>query len=112
MEIVAVESTNLFIGSEESPRQVVRIVVRGTAAGIERAGPRQHRGSGRFEPPSRSCLGPLGDREEARLEVGVVVDPSAAPRELVDGVVVVEDDSGTSACRSSSRSRSPAGGCT
>jgi hypothetical protein len=30
MDIVAVESTNLFIGSETAPRQVVRIVLRGT----------------------------------------------------------------------------------
>src|SRR6478609_6783556 len=30
MDIVAVESTNLFIGSDAAPRQVVRIVLRGS----------------------------------------------------------------------------------
>ena len=40
-------------------------------------------------------LGPLGDREEARLEIGVTVDGSAAAGDILDAEVVVEDGQGT-----------------
>jgi len=33
MDIISAESTNLFIGSEAAPRQVVRIVLRGAPGG-------------------------------------------------------------------------------
>ena len=88
MEIVAAESTDLFIGSEASPRQVVRVVVRGTDASagervqVSVAGPRL----GTVEP---MMVGPLGAGQEARLEVGVVVDRPVGGQ-VIDAEVVAE----------------------
>ncbi len=94
MDIVAAESTNLFIGSEAAPRQVVRIVLRGTqAASGESAQVRIEGARVRTEAPVG--IGPLGDREEARLEIGVAVDGSPAAGDLLDAEVVVEDGQGT-----------------
>src|SRR6476620_2047886 len=90
MDIVGVESTNLFIGSEAPPRQVVRIVLRGAQGAAGQ--PAQVRIEGphlRTEAPVG--LGPLGDRDEARLEIGVAVDGTPAAGDLLDAEVVVED---------------------
>ena len=90
MDIVAAESTNLFIGSEAAPRQVVRIVLRGTqAAAGESAQVRIEGARVRTETPVG--IGPLGDRAEARLEIGVAVDGSPAAGDLLDAEVIVED---------------------
>ena len=94
MDIVAAESTNLFIGTEAAPRQVVRIVLRVT--GGASGEPAQVRIEGAHVRTEASVgLGPLGDREEARLEIGVAVDGPAAAGDLLDAEVVVEDDQGT-----------------
>ena len=76
MDIVAAESTNLFIGSEAAPRQVVRIVLRGTQAASGESAQVRIEGA-RVRTEASVGLGPLGDREEARLEIGVAVDGSA-----------------------------------
>src|SRR6478672_1500414 len=90
MDIVAVESTNLFIGSEAAPRQVVRIVLRGSGGAA--GGPAQVRIEGaRVRTEAPVGLGPLGDRDEARLELGVAVDGSPAAGDTLDAEVVVED---------------------
>src|SRR6478735_8044154 len=90
MDIVAVESTNLFIGSEAAPRQVVRIVLRG-APGASGEPAQVHIEGARVRTEASVGLGPLGDRDEARLEVGVTVDPAAAAGDILDAEVVVED---------------------
>jgi alpha-mannosidase len=92
MEIVAAESTNLFIGSEESPRQVVRVVLRGapSEAGesvwVSVEGPR-------LRTAEPLTIGPLAPGEEVRLEVGVGVGAGAAPGETVDAEVVLRGSS-------------------
>src|SRR6478752_1113455 len=90
MDIIAAESTNLFIGSEAEPRQVVRIVLRGAPGASGE--PAQVRIEGaRVRTEASVGLGPLGDRDEARLEIGVAVDGTPAAGDLLDAEVVVED---------------------
>ncbi len=89
MDIVAAESTNLFIGSEASPRQVVRVVLRGTEASAREPARVSIRGS-RLQTEEPVTLGPLRPGEEARLEIGVAVDAKAAAGESLEAEVVVE----------------------
>src|SRR5712691_937814 len=96
MEIVGAESTNLFIGSEASPRQVVQFVLRGTERQDREPAQVSIQGA-RVRTDGSVTLGPLGQGQEARLEVGVTVDPAAVSGELLDAEVVVEE--GTSAER-------------
>ena len=113
MDIVAVESTNLFIGSEAAPRQVVRIVLRGSQASVRRARPGAASRAPRVRTEAPVGLGPLGDREEARLEIGVAVDRDAGRGRPPRCRGRRRGRPGRrGACRSSSPSRSPAGGCT
>src|SRR4029077_625754 len=94
MDIISAEYTNLFIGSEAAQGQVVRIVLRRTkgAAGE----PAQVRIEGaRVRTDASVGIGPLGEGEEVRLEVGVTVEPSAAAGDTLDAEVVVEDGQGT-----------------
>src|SRR5689334_10722206 len=96
MEIVAAEATNLFIGTEDAPRQVVRIVLRGTdtdgrePARVRIEGDRAH-------TQSHVTVGPLARAQEARLEVGIAVDDGVTAGEELDVEVVVGD--GGSAAR-------------
>jgi alpha-mannosidase len=97
MEILAAESTNLFVGSEAEPRQLVRISLRGGAGapGAE---------TGQREEPARVAIradglrsdepvavGPLESGADARLEIGVVVEAKAAPGDTLPAEIVVED---------------------
>ena len=67
MEIVAAESTNLFIGTEEAPRQVVRVVLRGSAGRGPRARPGAHRGRAlRTEEPRHHRAAAAGRGGAAR----------------------------------------------
>jgi alpha-mannosidase len=91
MEILAAEATNLFVGSDDEPRQIVRVRVRGSEplngrspAALRIEGPRV-----RSEAPVR--LGPLAAGEEARLEIGVVVDAPVSAGEALPAEVIVKD---------------------
>ena len=91
MEILAAEATNLFVGTESAPRQVVRIRVRGTDPRDSRA-PAQVRVEGEHvRSEDAVALGPLGAGEEAVLEIGVVVDGPAEAGRLLPAEVVVEE---------------------
>ena len=91
MEIVAAESTNLFVGSETAPRQVVRVLLRGTEQPAREPARVSIEGA-RLRTEEPVTIGPLGRGEEARLEIGVVVDEAAAG-ELLEAEIVVEDGS-------------------
>ena len=91
MEIVTATATNLFVGSESAPRQVVRVIVRGTDE------PARELARVRIKGPNLRTLepvtiGPLGPGEEAQLEIGVVVDAVIAG-EVRDAETVVEEGS-------------------
>jgi alpha-mannosidase len=74
MEILGAESTNLFIGSESAPRQVVRLRLRGNEP-LDARGPARVRIQGdRLRTEEAVAVGPLGPGQEARLEVGIVLD--------------------------------------
>jgi len=74
MEILAAESTNLFIGTEAAPRQVIRLRLRGNEP-LDARGPARVRIEGdRLRTEDAVAVGPLGPGQEARLEVGIVVD--------------------------------------
>ncbi len=91
MEIVAAESTNLFIGSEASPRQVVRVILRGTEptaasrlAFASRAPP--------AGPRSRSRSGRSGRARKRGSRSGSSSTGAAAAGELLDAEVVVDGE--------------------
>jgi hypothetical protein len=87
MAIVSAGSTNLFVGTEDAPRQVVRVTLRGDSATA--SAPAQVRIEGsRIRTAEPVTVGPLGPGEEARLEVGVGVDPAAVAGERFDVEVV------------------------
>ena len=112
MDIVAVESTNLFIGSEAAPRQVVRIVLRGSQETAAEPAQVRDRGRAACEPRRRSAS---GRSATARRPVSRSAWPSMGPP--VAGRPPRcrgrrRGRPGHAAPRpSSSRSRSPAGGC-
>jgi alpha-mannosidase len=94
MDVVTATATNLFVGSEEEPRQVVRVTVRaGERDGTEPARVRVEGDRLRsVEPVSVGALRP-GDR--ATLELGVAVDDGAAPGDSLPAEVVVDGASGS-----------------
>ena len=93
MEIVAAESTNLFIGTEAAPRQVVKVVVRGTDADGSEPGRVRIEGA-RVRGGEAIAVGPLGPGQLARLEVGITVDSGVTAGEELDAEVVVEGGGG------------------
>jgi len=100
MEIVAAESTNLFIGTEAAPRQVVKVVVRGTDADGSEPGRVRIEGA-RVRGGEAIAVGPLGP--------GQVASPPARswmPRSSSRVAAVA-----LRGPRSGSPSPSPAGGC-
>jgi hypothetical protein len=88
MEIVAAEATNLFIGTEAAPRQVVRVVLRGADGDREPATVRIEGARARAEAPM--TVGPLAAGQQARLEVGIAIDEGVAPGAELDADVIVE----------------------
>jgi alpha-mannosidase len=91
MEILAAEATNLFVGTEAAPRQVVRIRVRGSAPRDGRD-PARVRVEGEHVRSEESLvLGPLGAGEEAVLEIGVTVDGPAEAGRILPAEVIVEE---------------------
>ena len=70
MDFLGAEATNLFIGTEDAPRQVVRLRLVGNEP-LDGRGPARVRIEGdslRTEEPL--AIGPLGKGQEVRLEVG------------------------------------------
>ena len=99
MEILAAEGTNLFVGADDDPRQVVRIRVRGRGDGAGNGGNAGRAANVRIEgervrSEEAFALGPLAGGEEARLEIGVAVDKTVIPGETLDAEVVVDDADG------------------
>ncbi len=93
MEFLGAEATNLFIGSEDAPRQVVRLRLVGNEP-LDGRGPARVRIEGdslRTDEPL--AIGPLGKGQEVRLEVGIVVDDAATAGQLVPAEVVIEEGS-------------------
>jgi alpha-mannosidase len=89
MEVVTATATNLFVGSEEEPHQVVRVSVRaGDGDGTEPARIRVEGDRLRTEAPV--AVGPLRPGEGAVFEIGVAVDDGASAGETLPAEVVVE----------------------
>ncbi len=77
MRITAVQSTDLFVGTAQAPRQVVRVTLRAGAHG--EPGPVRLRVEGpTVTTPEPAEAGPLGPGEERTAEVGVLVAAPAA----------------------------------
>jgi alpha-mannosidase len=89
MEILGAESTNLFIGSEAEPRQLVRIALRGGADGRGESGRVSVHGDG-LRPDEPVSIGPLEAGADARLDIGVVVEGDTAPGDTISAEVVAE----------------------
>jgi alpha-mannosidase len=88
MDIVAAESTNLFIGTEASPRQVAVVLIRGSDAAAREPARVEIRGS-RLATDGALSVGPLAPNEVARLEVGVTVEDPIEAGESRDAEVVL-----------------------
>jgi alpha-mannosidase len=91
MDILAAESTNLFVGTEDEPRQIVRVRVRGGEPRDGRAPSALRIEGARVRSQDTLSLGPLANGEEARLEIGVVVDGPVSAGETLAAEVVVDD---------------------
>ncbi len=96
VEILAAEATNLFIGSDDAPRQVVRVALRGTAGTVPGSAEAARvtvevRGSSRA---NRSPWARSARAKAAQLEVGVAVAEGAAPGEILEAEVVVAGGGG------------------
>ena len=89
MQIHSARSVDVFTGTEAEPHQVARIVVRGATAGGGAIGRLSIRGEGLLSPTPVS-VGPLAPGEEARVELGVQVDPRVQPGTVVGAEAVVE----------------------
>ncbi|MDQ6795488.1 MAG: NEW3 domain-containing protein [Chloroflexota bacterium] len=96
MEILAAHSTDLFVGTEKAPRQVVRVRLRGGRP-LNGHAPAQIRIEGnKLRTAEAVALGPLGPGEEARLELGVVVDAPLQPGSRRKAEVIVQAGGKTS----------------
>ena len=109
MEIVAAEATNLFTGTEAAPRQVVRLVLRGSDASAGQPGRVRIEGA-RVRTDDALTVGPLRPGETARVEVGITVDEGVAAGEELTPRSSWRAAAGPGP-RSGSSSPSPAGGC-
>ncbi len=97
MEIVAVEATDLFVGSEAEPRQVVRVDLRGPAPGDgtpDQGTARLSIRGDRVRSSEPVAVGPLVPGATVRLEVGVAVDPAVATGTLLAAEAVLETAAG------------------
>jgi len=92
VEIIAAESTNLFVGTEETPRQVVRLRLRGAPEQDGREPARVRVEGDRLRSPEPLVVGPLGHGDEILLEIGVIVDGAIVAGEARDAAIIVEDD--------------------
>ena len=91
MEIVVAAATNLFGGSESEPRQLVRVVLRGSGAVTQEPARVTVEGD-RLRSDGPVIVGSLEAGAEARIEIPVEVD-SPTFGETLPATVVVEDGS-------------------
>jgi alpha-mannosidase len=94
MEVLGVVSTNLFVGSEDDPRQVVRLRLGGEPASGRSSPPTDVASvrieGGRVRTPAAVSIGPLGPGEEASLEIGVIVDGPTALGQTLPAEIVID----------------------
>jgi alpha-mannosidase len=95
MDFLGAEATNLFIGTDDAPRQVVRLRLVGSAALDGREPSRIRIDGDLLRTEETLVIGPLGKGQEVRLEVGIVVDDYVSAGDLVPADVVIEDGSST-----------------
>jgi alpha-mannosidase len=95
VEIVVPESTNLFVGTEATPRQVVRLTLRGGPEPNGREPAKVRVVGDRLHSPEPLIVGPLGRGDEVRLEIGVIVDGAIVAGDVRDAVAIVEDGAAT-----------------
>ena len=93
MEITAAESTDLFIGTEDRPLQVVRIQLRATA---DADGPWRLTLNGDGLTTERpGVAGPLGHGDQETIEIGIAIDRGVAPGSVLASELVAEAAQGT-----------------
>ena len=93
MQILSAESTELFIGTEEQPAQVVRVRVRGTEGDdLSHLSEVSVRGE-RVTTDHPVALDPLPPGEIRTVEVGVIVSGSPAHGTALAAEATVELDS-------------------
>jgi alpha-mannosidase len=86
--IQAAAATNLFVGSEDEPQQVVRLSIVGEG---DEAAPARVRVEGeQVRSESALSVGPLRAGDQVDLEIGVVVDDDVPYGRLLPAEVVVE----------------------
>ena len=90
MEIVVAAATNLFGGSESEPRQLVRVVLRGSGAVTQEPARVTVEGD-RLRSDGPVIVGSLEAGAEARIEIPVEVD-SPTFGETLPATVVVDRD--------------------
>jgi hypothetical protein len=92
MDILGAEATLLFVGTEDEPRQVVRVRLRATSSGEERASLRVSvQGEGLTSEPVAIDGAVAGASIE--LEIGVLADRGLPPGTTLDAELVVEGGS-------------------
>ena len=92
MEILSAESTELFIGTEEQPAQVIRVRVRGTEGDdLSHLSQVSVRGE-HVSTDHPVALDPLPPGELRTVEVGVTVDGTPAPGTTFAAEAIVELD--------------------
>ncbi|MFG3226069.1 NEW3 domain-containing protein [Kitasatospora sp. NPDC048194] len=80
--ITAVESTDLFVGPEDAPRQILRVTTEGPAARITVSGPGVHgeaTGTGAVEVPLEITGAAVGARLPVTVRAGAAADTAAGP---------------------------------
>ncbi|MER6301881.1 glycoside hydrolase family 38 C-terminal domain-containing protein [Kitasatospora sp. NPDC001539] len=80
--ITAVESTDLFVGPEDAPRQILRVTTEGPAARITVSGPGvrgEATGTGAVEVPLEITGAAAGARLPVTVRAGAAADPAAGP---------------------------------
>jgi alpha-mannosidase len=92
VEILAAESTELFIGTEERPRQVVRVRLLETSTG-GRSAKVAVRGD-RLAAPEPVALEALAPGQQTSVEVGIEVDDGLEPGSTLAAEVIVEGAAG------------------
>jgi len=93
MDVLGVVSTNLFVGTEDDPRQVVRLRLAGRdpARSTDVATIRIE--GERVRTEHALSIGPLRPGEEARLEVGVIVTGSKTLGHTLPAEIVIDGGS-------------------
>jgi alpha-mannosidase len=90
MEILSVVSTNLFVGTEDEPHQVVRVRLRGSDADASAGAATVRIEGGRVRTENAKSIGPLLPGEEGQLEIGVSIDGPAGPGDVLGAELVVD----------------------